>query len=296
MNEQKSVTTDSNLPVGPDSAPPEASLTEYRVRAEYKKYGRFALAALGSIPWVGGVISAMAALSAERDQERINDLQRAWLQEHTGKVQELGDTLADIFKRLDSFGDEIQERIESPSYLALVREAFRSWDQADTDEKKRMLKNLITNAGGTKLCGDDLVRLFIHWIEQYHETHFTVIKEIYHNPQITRANIWDKIHGPRPREDSADADLFKYLIRDLSMGGVIRQERETDYEGRFLRKVPQSSTRGNPGRLMESAFEDTKPYVLTELGKQFVHYVMNESVSRIPEESDTARPGVSTDT
>jgi hypothetical protein len=34
---------------------------------------------------------------------------------------------------------------------------------------------------------------------------------------------------------------------------------------------------------MESAFEDTKPYVLTELGKQFVHYTMNEVVTRIEE-------------
>lgn len=32
---------------------------------------------------------------------------------------------------------------------------------------------------------------------------------------------------------------------------------------------------------MESAFEDTKPYVLTELGKQFVHYTMNEVVTRL---------------
>jgi len=36
---------------------------------------------------------------------------------------------------------------------------------------------------------------------------------------------------------------------------------------------------------MESAFEDTKPYVLTELGKQFVHYTMSEIVPRI-ESSD----------
>jgi hypothetical protein len=34
---------------------------------------------------------------------------------------------------------------------------------------------------------------------------------------------------------------------------------------------------------MESAFEDTKQYVLTELGKQFVHYTMSDVVSRIEE-------------
>jgi hypothetical protein len=32
---------------------------------------------------------------------------------------------------------------------------------------------------------------------------------------------------------------------------------------------------------MESAFENTKPYVLTELGKQFVHYVMEDVVPAI---------------
>jgi hypothetical protein len=32
---------------------------------------------------------------------------------------------------------------------------------------------------------------------------------------------------------------------------------------------------------MESAFKDTKAYVLTELGKQFVHYVMEGVVPQI---------------
>src|SRR5207248_5270575 len=136
------------------------------------------------------------------------------------------------------------------------------------------------NAGAIKLVPDDLIRLFAHWIEQYHETHFIVIKEIYRHPEITRGQIWDSIHGPRPREDSAEADLFRYLIRDLSTGGVIRQPRETNQAGQFLRKrrpkgkFPVSIT-------VESAFEDTKPYVLTGLGEQFVHYTMNEVVSRI---------------
>ena len=37
----------------------------------------------------------------------------------------------------------------------------------------------------------------------------------------------------------------------------------------------------NSSRVMESAFENTKPYVLTELGKQFVHYVMEDVVSQL---------------
>jgi hypothetical protein len=38
----------------------------------------------------------------------------------------------------------------------------------------------------------------------------------------------------------------------------------------------------------ESAFEDTKPYVLTELGRQFVHYTMNEVVPRIAASAESS--------
>jgi hypothetical protein len=251
------------------------------------KYVRFIIAALGSIPWVGGFIAASASLSSEYEQQSVNALQRMWLQEHKEKINQLSATLADIFVRLDNFGDEVGQRIESPEYLALVRKAFRSWDEADAEEKKQMFKKLITNAGAIKLCPDDLVRLFLHWIEQYHETHFIVMKEIYRHPHITRAQLWDRIHGPRPREDSSEADLFRYLIRDLSTGGVIRQARETDASGQFLKKDTRGQTHQNASRVMESAFEDTKPYVMTELGKKFVHYVMEDVVAQMGSSSSS---------
>ena len=244
------------------------------------KYARFLVAALSSIPWVGGLIAACASLTAEIEQGKVNELHRLWLTEHQEKARELVGALSEIVARLENFGEEINERLESPEYLNLVKRCFRSWDEADTQDKKRMFKKLITNAGAIKLCDDDLVRLFIAWIDQYHETHFLVVKEIYQNPGITRARIWNDIHGPRPREDSPEADLFRYLIRDLSTGGVIRQGRETDAFGNFYKRET-GVHRGPSTRVMESSFEDTKPYVLTALGKQFVHYVMEDVVPQI---------------
>ena len=79
------------------------------------------------------------------------------------------------------------------------------------------------------------------------------------------------------------------LIRDLSTGGVIRQPRESDGLGRFIKKrrPPRRTAASNT---MESAFEDSKSYVLTELGSQFVHYTMTELVARLnPGESDPKR-------
>jgi len=245
----------------------------------WKKYARVAMAALGGVPWVGSVFSAAASLSAESDQNKTNQIMLLWVHEHEQKLKELGKTLNEIFERFNSFGNEINERLESQEYLSLVRKTFREWDQAETIEKKEMFKKLIINSGVITLAQDDLVRLFLEWIEKYHEFHFAVIREIYKNPGITRSRIWERIRGDKPREDSAEADLFKLLIRDLSTGSVIRQEKEVDYYGNFIKKQPSKG--GYSSSIHESAFEDTKPYVLTELGSQFMHYVMNDVAQQL---------------
>jgi hypothetical protein len=95
------------------------------------------------------------------------------------------------------------------------------------------------------------------------------IGAIYNSSGITRLAIWRKVGKGPVREDSADADLYKLLIRDLSTGGIIRQHRETDYAGRFLKKP---AARPRPGAVpanttAKSAFNDEDGYELTELGE-----------------------------
>jgi len=249
---------------------------------------KFVLAALGSIPWVGGFLSAAASFKAEEETLKQDSMQTQWLEEHQQKISMLRDTLEEIRQRFESLGAGIEERIQSEEYLALVRKAFRTWDEADTQEKRRYIANIVTNAAGTLVCSDDVVRLFLDWLDLYHEVHFAVIQEIFENPGATRFDIWSDLYGEIPREDSAEADLFRLMIRDLSTGGVIRQARDVNELGQFVRKRPQRSRRGSAPTTMESAFEDTKPYVLTDLGKQFVHYTMNEVVARI--EDSKRRP------
>lgn len=242
---------------------------------------KFVLAVLGSIPWVGGFLSAAASYKAEDETLKQDSLQTQWLEEHQQKISLLRDTLEEIRQRFETLGVEIEERIQSEEYLALVRKAFRIWDETDTVEKRRYIANIVTNAAGTRICSDDVVRLFLDWLELYHEVHFAVIREIFRNPGSTRFDIWSELYGSIPRENSAEADLFKLMVRDLSTGGVIRQERDVNELGQFVRKRPQHTRRGTAPTTMESAFEDTKSYVLTDLGKQFVHYTMNEVVARI---------------
>lgn len=269
--------------------PDETEIVE-RLRSELAKaepsrrsriIEKFVLAALGSIPWIGGFLSAAAEFRAEEGDVHKDSLQTQWLEEHHGKLVELKKTLEEINQRFESLGSSIDARIQSEEYLALVRKAFRAWDEADTHEKRTFAANIVTNSAGSRVCSDDVIRLFLDWLVLYHEVHFAVIREIFENPGSSRYEIWSSLYGELPREDSAEADLFKLLIRDLSTGGVIRQERDVSSLGQFVRKTPQRKRRGAAPSTMESAFEDTKPYILTGLGQQFVHYTMNEVVTRI---------------
>lgn len=246
---------------------------------------KFFLAALSSIPWVGGVLSAAEGFRTEGGSFKLNHLQTQWLEEHHRKIGALAKTLQEIGNRLADLGTEIEDRIQSEEYLSLVRKAFRIWDESDTEEKRKLLANVLTNAAGTKLCSDDIIRIFLDWIRIYNEVHFAVMKEVYQNPGATRYDIWVSLYGgDTPREDSSQADLFRYLIRELSTGGVIRQPRETNAAGQFMRKKVQRRPATSPSSTMESSFDDSKPYVLTELGREFVHYTMNEVVKRISDQ------------
>jgi len=54
------------------------------------------LAALSSIPWVGGLLSATASLHSEQDQGRVNALHEQWIEEHRRRLEELAKALAGI--------------------------------------------------------------------------------------------------------------------------------------------------------------------------------------------------------
>ena len=243
------------------------------------------MAALGEIPWVGSLLTLLLTFREEAQEAQENELRQQWTEEHVAKLQLLGATLTDMLRRLEQLGaevgEEIDRRLQSEDYLKLVRKGFRIWDQAETEQKRTFVKKLLTNSAATRLCSDDVVRLFLDWVQRYHEVHFAVIREIYAHPGTTRRSMWAAIYGTFPRDDSAEADLFRMLVDDLSRGRVIRQHRETDAFGHFKRKDPtRRRTVARTGHL-KSAFDDQEPYELTELGRQFVHYTMEEAVPRI---------------
>ena len=233
-------------------------------------------AAGGLIPFVGGALAAGAGIWSEAEQDRANKFFEHWLEMLKADMTEKAQTILEIAARIDLQDEEIAERVASADFQALVRKAFRDWAGAESAGKRSFIRNILANAATSRIVSDDVVRLFLQWIEDYSERHFAVIGAIYNDAGVTRARIWEKVGREEVREDSPEADLFRLLIHDLSVGRIARQHRETDYAGHFLRKPAQRSKKGQAPTIMESAFEDTKGYELTALGQQFVHYAMTD--------------------
>jgi hypothetical protein len=245
------------------------------------KYGRAALNALGGVvPLVGGIFSAAAGMWSEAEQEKLNSFFKHWLEMLRAEAAEKQRTIIEVAQRLDLHDEAIADRISSDEYQSILRKGFRDWPGAESEEKRILMRNILANAGATRIVSDDVVKLFMDWVKTYSEFHFQVVAKIYNHAGITRAGVWEALGRAPVREDSADADLFKLLFHDLSTGRVIRQHRETDYAGNFITKSPpprRNAPRPMSGpRQMKSAFDDTESYELTQLGQQFVHYAMTD--------------------
>ena len=162
-----------------------------------------------------------------------------------------------------------------------MKKAFREWAGTESETKREYVRNILANAAASRVSSDDVVRLYLDWLKDYSELHFRVIGAIYNSDGITRGAIWAKIGKGDVREESADADLYRLLIRDLSTGSIIRQRRDTDYHGNFIAKTPERRSRGSGPKPVVSAFDDNEGYELSELGKQFVHSAMTDLPPKI---------------
>lgn len=237
------------------------------------------MAALGGIPFIGALIGAGGSLWGETEQGKTNQLLHEYIESLRHEVVRLSATVVEITSKLDSQYESHKERIESPEFLSMTRRAFRIISETDSEQKRVYTKHLLCNAATTRITSDDVVNLFIDWIEQFNDLHFRVIRALYKDEGLTNMAVWDKIHGVHVADNSAEADLFKLLMHDLSVGHVLRQERAANSDGQFYRQKP-TRTRVR-SQFLKTAFDDDKSLELTELGKQFVRYTMEDMMPQL---------------
>ena len=79
----------------------QSEITKLTPTGRKRFFKKFLLAALGSIPWVGGFISTMASLKTEAGDIKADDIRTQWLNEHQRKIKLLASTLNDIAERFE---------------------------------------------------------------------------------------------------------------------------------------------------------------------------------------------------
>lgn len=243
------------------------------------KKAQKALAYLSGIPSPEEEALVEAVRLSEEEDIEFNRLLSVWLKLQEDEVGEIGRTLIEVLQKLEVDTKKVRERIESPEYLKLVRKSFRNWSAAESEEKRVLVRNLLVNAVSRATSPSFILLMFIDWLDKYSDEHFKLIREVYKAlpDGLTRKEMWRRLHLNKevPPEDSAEADMFKMLVLDLSTGYVIRQPREKDFYGNFVR-ARSTPAIAAPVEARISAFDDTKKYVLTELGRQFVYYTIEE--------------------
>jgi len=132
------------------------------------KYARGALNALGgAIPFAGGILSAISGFWSETEQERVNSFLRHWLNMLEAELSEKQQTVLEIMQRLEMHDEQIADRVSSREYQSLLRKGFRDWAGAESEEKRVLIRNVLSNAAAASLVSDDVIRLFMEWIKIY---------------------------------------------------------------------------------------------------------------------------------
>ena len=77
------------------------------------------------------------------------------------ELREKQRTIAEIAVRLDVQDERISERVKSEEYQSLVRKALRDWASAESENKRKYVRNILANAASEQFTSDDVVSLFL---------------------------------------------------------------------------------------------------------------------------------------
>jgi hypothetical protein len=227
---------------------------------------------------ITGGIGAAAAFWSEAGQQKDNELFAGCIQEMQGTMNELQSTVARIIVSINTSEDQFADRVEDPRYQSLIRKAFAGWSRGESEEKREMIRRLLSHAAEMPDPDYNLFNLFFDWLRRYNELHFRLIRSLKEQGTATKLQIWEGMGGTRVRDDSAEADVFGCLFMDLNFGHVVRKVGGRDSAGRRVRAAPVK--RNSP--YLKSVLDNNDLQQHTAVGELFIHYAMDELIDKLP--------------
>jgi hypothetical protein len=228
----------------------------------------------------GGFIQAGMSVQNDDSQRETNELHSACIKEIADTIDELKETIGQILGSIKASDEEFAAKVEDPHYVGLVRKAFTNWSRGQSQEKREIIRRLLSRAADTQSPDYPLFNLFFDWVNRYNELHFRLIRSLKEQGTATKFQIWEGMGGERVKDDSAEADVFGCLFNDLNLGHIVRKV--TARDGATGRKLRASRTQRSSSPLLKSVLDNTAPQELTAVGEKFIHYAMDELIDKLP--------------
>ena len=141
---------------------------------------------------LGSLLPAVSGAWSQNEQMKMNRFFAQWMKMIEDEIREKEATVIEIMARLNMQDEIVARRVESKEYQSLVKKTFREWSGAESESKRVLIRNILSNAACSSVSSDDVVRMFIDWINDYSELRVQVIGAIYNAESMTRGGVWRK--------------------------------------------------------------------------------------------------------
>src|SRR5438067_2543077 len=80
---------------------------------------------------------------------RSNRFIEAWLRMQEDEIREQAQTIAEVIERIDMGDERTAKRVESKEYQPILRKTLREWAGAESEDKRKLLRNILANAAAS---------------------------------------------------------------------------------------------------------------------------------------------------
>lgn len=189
--------------------------------------------------------------------------------------------------------EELKSKIElvdyeSPAFQTIVIRAYQIAARTHQEQKLEALRNIVLNSSIPRTLEDDMVEMFLVWVDNFTELHISTLKHLHYLDRYAPGQL--DTYFPMLEEKKS---IYNKFLKDLADEGLIILR-----EGYFTREDdPNISLQSKPIRrsekdikmkisryqedidtLLQNSRSSSQASRTTELGKKFIKFIEYPSI------------------
>jgi len=207
-------------------------------------------------------------------------------------TQRMNEFLGILVQELEKLESKIElVDIESPVFVTTLLQACHIAIRTHKKQKLEALKNVVLNSSIPSSLEDDILAMFLNWIDDFTELHISILNHFHYLNRYAPEEL--RTYFPMLEQNKA---IYNQVLKDLADKGLIKllesyhtleedngdpDEDYYDEDGVYSRMRTHKYQED-----IESILEENDKFTLTskstELGKQFIKFIENPSIETEP--------------